>query len=170
MTAEPARQLDIDGLARQYAGPLARYFRARLGAGADVDDLVQEVFLRLAARRSDDPVNTAENYLFTVAASVLHDSFRRSARRGGAHQPFDEHRHGGEDFSPERVFLGQEQLAGVERALHELPERTRVVFILSRFEDMTYDEIARRLQISTSAIEKHMMKALAHLAKRGRPR
>ena len=165
MTADPARQFDIDDLARRYAGPLARYFRSRLGAAAEVEDLVQEVFLRLAARRGQDEVSAAENYLFTVAASVLNDSFRRKARRGGVHQLFDEQQHAGEDFSPERVFLGQEQLAVVEKALLELPERTRVIFILNRFEDMTYAEIARRLQISTSAIEKHMMKALAYLAK-----
>jgi len=170
VTPNPAQDLDIDDLARRYAGPLARYFRARVRPGADIDDLVQDVFLRLAARRGDTAVETAESYLFTVAASVLHDSFRRTARRGGEHQLFDDEKHAGEGFSPERVFLGQEQLAGVEKALHELPERTRVVFILNRFEDMTYAEIARRLQISTSAIEKHMMKALAHLAKSRRTR
>ena len=65
------------------------------------------------------------------------------------------------------MFLGQEQLRVVERALHELPERTRVVFTLHRFEEMSYAQIARRLQVSVSAIEKHMIKALAHLARRG---
>ena len=55
----------------------------------------------------------------------------------------------------------------LERALHELPERTRVVFALHRFEEMSYAQIARRLQVSVSAIEKHMIKALAHLARRG---
>lgn len=167
---EPIRSLDMDDLARRYRAPLARYFRGRLGAAADVDDLVQEVFLRLAARRDGGDVEAVENYLFTVASSVMNDSFRRTGRRGGAHALFDERLHGGEDFSPERVFIAQEQLAVVEIALHELPERTRVIFVLNRFEDMTYAQIARRLQVSVSAVEKHMSKALAHLARRGSPR
>ena len=158
----------MSDLSRRYRGPLERYFRARLGSAVDVDDLVQEVFLRLTQRGPGAPVAAVENYLFTVAASVLNDTHRRAARRGGRHQPFDDVRHSGEDFSPERVFLGREQLAAVEMALHELPERTRGIFVLNRFEEMTYREIARRLQISTSAVEKHMIKALAHLARRRR--
>lgn len=113
--------IEMDEMARRYAVPLARYFRARVRSAADIDDMVQEVFLRLAARRRDSAVDTPENYLFTVAASVLNDSFRRAARRGGAHQLFDEQLHADEDFSPERVYLGQEQLRIVVRALHELP-------------------------------------------------
>ena len=164
----PKSGIEMDEMARRYAVPLARYFRARVRSAADIDDMVQEVFLRLAARRGDSAVDTPENYLFTVAASVLNDSFRRAARRGGAHQLFDEQLHADEDFSPERVYLGQEQLRIVVRALHELPERTRTVFVLHRYEEMSYAQIARRLQVSVSAIEKHMSKALAHLSRRGR--
>jgi RNA polymerase sigma-70 factor (ECF subfamily) len=160
--------IEMDEMARRYAVPLARYFRARVRTVADVDDMVQEVFLRLAARRGGEVVETAENYLFTVAASVLNDSFRRAGRRGGDHQLFDEHKHAEEDFSPERVYLGQERLRLVETALYELPERTRIVFVLHRFEEKSYAQIARQLQVSVSAIEKHMSKALSHLSKRGR--
>ncbi|KQW68157.1 hypothetical protein ASE17_06775 [Phenylobacterium sp. Root77] len=160
--------VEMDEMARRYAVPLARYFRARVRSAADIDDMVQEVFLRLASRREGGALDAPENYLFTVAASVLNDSFRRAARRGGAHQLFDERLHAEEDFSPERLYLGQEQLRVVETALHELPERTRVVFVLHRYEEMSYSQIARRLEVSVSAIEKHMSKALAHLSKRGR--
>lgn len=45
----------------------------------------------------------------------------------------------------------------MERALLELPERTRVVFALNRYEEFTYQEIAMRLGVSVSAVEKHMM-------------
>ena len=162
----PKGDANMDEMARRYAAPLARYFRARVRSAADIDDMVQEVFLRLAARKGAT-LEAPENYLFTVAASVRNDSFRRAARRGGTHALFDERLHAEADFSPERMFLGQEQLRVVERALHELPERTRVVFTLHRFEEMSYAQIARRLQVSVSAIEKHMIKALAHLARRG---
>ena len=158
---------EIDELARRYAAPLSSYFRSRVRPGADIEDLVQEVFLRLARRSGAAEVATMESYLFKVAASVLTDSYRRAGRRGGVHQLFDEQAHAGEDFSPERLFLGQEQLRLVETALLELPERTRVVFVLHRFEEMSYLQIARRLGVSTSAIEKHMSKALAHLTRRG---
>lgn len=48
-------------------------------------------------------------------------------------------------------------------ALNELPERTRRVFVLVRFEEMSYKLVAQRLGVSVSAVEKHVMKALRHL-------
>lgn len=161
----------VDDIARRFRAPLARYFGARTRRGADVDDLVQEVFLRLARRADDTPVEMVEGYIFAVANSVLMDSHRRAARRlpeafgasddlGARAQP--------EERSPERIVLGQEELAAVERALLELPERTRIVFALNRYEEHTYQEIAASLGVSVSAVEKHMMRALAHLARRRR--
>jgi len=56
----------------------------------------------------------------------------------------------------------------VDAALLQLNERTRDVFVLSRLERMKYAEIAEMYGISVSAVEKHMIKALAHLARRVR--
>ncbi|MGA0607565.1 RNA polymerase sigma factor [Phenylobacterium sp. VNQ135] len=165
------RIAQVDDIARRFSGPLARYFGARARRGADVDDLVQEVFLRLARRADDAPVEMVEGYIFTVANSVLMDSHRRAARRlPEAFDPTGElaGRGAPEERSPERIVLGQEELAAVERALLELPERTRIVFALNRYEEHTYQEIARSLGVSVSAVEKHMIRALAHLARRRR--
>jgi RNA polymerase sigma factor (sigma-70 family) len=54
--------------------------------------------------------------------------------------------------------------------LRELPDRTRTIFILARLEDMKHSEIAQRLGISVSAVEKQLTKGLAYLALRmGKP-
>ena len=73
----PKGDANMDEMARRYAAPLARYFRARVRSAADIDDMVQEVFLRLAARKGAT-LEAPENYLFTVAASVLNDSWLSS--------------------------------------------------------------------------------------------
>lgn len=164
----PKAAQDDDDLARRLRAPLTRYFGARVRGGADVEDLVQEVFLRLARRVGDTPVEAAEGYVFAIANSVLADSYRRAARQLPAAPGDDDGRGLAEERSPERVLLGQEELAIVERALRELPERTRFAFVLSRYEELSYQEIARRLGVSVSAVEKHMMRALAHLARRRR--
>lgn len=49
--------------------------------------------------------------------------------------------------------------------LQALPERTRVIFILRRLEGLKYQDIANRFGISVSAVEKHMERAVAQLAK-----
>ena len=165
----PERASD-DDLARRLKAPLTRYFGSRVRRGADIEDLVQEVFLRLARRRGAAPVEAAEGYVFAIANSVLADSYRRASRRPQGGEPLEraESLALADSRSPERVLLGHEELAIVERALCELPERTRFAFVLSRYEELSYPEIARRLGVSVSAVEKHMMRALAHLARRRR--
>lgn len=161
----------LEALSRAYRSPLTSFFRKRIADRSDVDDLVQEVFVRLARRGDLSRIQQIEGYLFQTAASILRDRVRRRAvRRYDVHEPFDERAHAGEFFSPERVLQGRQEVAEVVAALHELPERTRAIFALHRFEELAYGEIARRLGISVSAVEKHMMKAIAHLSRRlGRP-
>ena len=56
--------------------------------------------------------------------------------------------------------------AALVRALEELPERTRDIFLMRRYEGLAYGDIAERLGISVSAIEKHVAKAVAYIARR----
>jgi RNA polymerase sigma factor (sigma-70 family) len=71
-----------------------------------------------------------------------------------------------EDLSPERVLLSEESLNDVLRTLSELGERTRDIFILFRLERMKQKDIAALLGIAQSTVEKHVMRAVMHLAER----
>ncbi len=71
-----------------------------------------------------------------------------------------------EVIEPERVLVGRDDLKLALSALGELTERTQAVFVLQRFEGRKNKEIARELGISVSAVEKHMVRALAHIARR----
>ena len=142
---------------------LRRYFSKRLPA-AQVDDLVQEVFVRIQAHEADSPIQHLDRYLFTTAASVLSDHLRRRAvRHEGDHHTLEESHHPVEELTPERVLLDREALQVVVSAIEGLPTRTRDVFVLHRFEEMTCNSIAEQLGMSVSAVEKHIMKALRAL-------
>ena len=161
----------FDVLARQFGPALARYFRKRLQQHASlqrhagVDDLVQEVLVRLVARGDGQPIEQPESYLLRAAANVWRDLLRRSrTRRADAHDEYVEHWHAVEDGGPDRVLEGNEAIAAILASLGELPERTRRVFVLRRIEGMQQKVAARRLGISVSAVEKHMIKAIRHLA------
>ena len=144
--------------------PALRAFFSRRAHPNDVEDLVQEVLLRIQKRQPDAVVNNVEGYLFEVAANVLIDRGRRDkTRRRSDHCELQEIHHPVDEVSPERVLQGREQMARAMAALNELPERTRRVFILVRFEEMSYKLVAQRLGVSVSAVEKHVMKALRHL-------
>lgn len=144
--------------------PALRAFFSRRAHPNDVEDLVQEVLLRIQKRQPGAVVGNVEGYLFEVAANVLVDRGRRDrTRRRSDHCELEEIHHPVDEVSPERVLQGREKMARAMAALGELPERTRQVFILVRFEEMSYKRVAQRLGVSISAVEKHVMKALRHL-------
>jgi RNA polymerase sigma factor (sigma-70 family) len=149
-----------------YVTGLRRYFAKRVPAD-QIDDLIQEVFLRLQAHDAKGPIEHLDRYLFTVAASVLTDqSRRRAVRHDGAHESFEERHHPVDERSPERVLLDREELDVVMQAIAALPSRTRDVFVLHRFEEMSGSRIAAALGLSVSAVEKHIMRALRVLHER----
>ena len=147
---------------------LTAYFQRRVQEQDDVQDLVQEVFLRLSTRGVDAGIDNLRGYIFQVAASVLVDrSRRRAARHHDAHVELDPERTNGADFGPDRILAGREALRVVMSAVQHMPERTRTIFVLRRLEGMSYKDIARRLGLSVSAVEKHMVRAAERLARVG---
>lgn len=154
----------LDGSLRR---SLFSYFRRRTSDFFDLEDMVQDVFERLVKRGGASKLER-ENptaYVFETASSVLNDHLRKKiTRRAGDHVPFDQNQHGGADFSPEHVLIGREQLARASVLLLQLPKRTREVFMLRRVEAMRPADVAARLGISVSAVEKNMRRAVKHLA------
>jgi RNA polymerase sigma factor (sigma-70 family) len=156
--------LDLD---RRYRVPLIRYFAKRIREAYDVDDLVQEVFIRLVRQAAIESVQQIDSYVFQTAANVIRDRARRqAARHHREHDELSESDLPTNDLSPERVLLGAEQLERAVAALEELSESTRQVFVLRRYEGMRHEEIATHLGMSVSGVRFHIEKAKAHLARR----
>lgn len=162
----------LAGLDQRFRAPLTKYFRRRVNATSDAEDLTQEVFLRLSRHQQTLSYDNIEALIFTIAANLLRDRGRRQVTRGGPAQSLDDQpalaNEPGlvEVLDAERVLLGRDELRQALAALRELGDRTQDVFVLQRLEGMKNKEIARELGISVSAVEKHMVRALTHIAKR----
>ncbi len=157
----------LEAFARRYTPALRRYFRKRESRPADIDDLIQEVFTRVAKRTGDDEIQQPEAYLLRAASNVWRDFLRKKQTHlASVHEEFDDEQllHGSE--SPEHMLQGQQAVEAVIAALNELPERSRQVFVLCRVEGMRQRQVASRLGVSVSSVEKHMIRAVAHLADR----
>jgi RNA polymerase sigma factor (sigma-70 family) len=151
------------------AGPvrswLMRYFRRRVQNYAEIEDLVQDVFARMVARDSTEPVEHLGGYVLKTASSVLTDWIRRrSSHAANLHVSFEPELHGEEELDPARILGGKEELQAATMVLLRLPERTRTVFILRRLEGQRFQDIAAHLGISVSAVEKHMVRAIHQLS------
>jgi RNA polymerase sigma factor (sigma-70 family) len=162
-----ADQAAVAALSRDLRPALLRYFERRGVATADVEDAAQEVFARLSRRDGVSAIERLDAYLFETAANVAIDYHRRGATRHvTAHDVYDDRVHALEDFSPERVYCGREEVGALLRGLRELPERTRSIFLLARLENMKQAEIAQRMGVSLSGVEKHLARAVTHLSSR----
>ncbi|TWT17951.1 RNA polymerase sigma factor [Luteimonas wenzhouensis] len=141
---------------------LRGWLRERLAlAPADVDDVVQESYARLAGMGAVDHVAEPRAYLFTVARSLVQQQLRR--RQVVAIETMAELDGLGAEApqaSPERVASAREQLALAQRLLAAMPARCRQVFRLRRIEGLSQREVSERLRISQSTVEKHMIRAL----------
>src|SRR5206468_11373094 len=95
---------------------------------------------------------------------VLTDRVRRRAVRcADSHVEYEFCPELIEELSPERVLLAREQVEMVRVVLEGLPDNVRAAFVLHRFEELGYSEIARRLGVSVSSIEKYISHALKEL-------
>ena len=155
----------LEDLSKRYRTALSRYFGKRAFQQADVEDLVQEVLVRLAVRGDGSDIKKPEAYLMRTATNVWRDFLRKKRTHAqDFHDEFLEDQYPSAENGPDSVLTGEESIVAIIRALDELPPRTRQVFVLCRIEGLRHKRIAHRLGISVSAIEKHMIKAIAHLA------
>ncbi|PYB81871.1 RNA polymerase subunit sigma-24 [Pseudomonas sp. LB-090624] len=131
----------------------------RVGCRATASDLVQELFLRFW-RRPEVQVEALDTYLLRCAGNLAIDHLRSQGSRervAEAALPVDE---AAMALAPDQAVEVDHDLQRIEAALRALPERTRQIFLLNRVHGCKYGEIAKAMQLSQSAVEKHMMRAL----------
>jgi RNA polymerase sigma factor (sigma-70 family) len=163
---------NIKSLFLAHRRELQAYLKRKLRDGETAADLTQEAFLRFAEHAPAGPaIAHPRSYLYRTAHNLAVDHVRRQQRERTDPVATDAIAGVADDRpSPERTADGQSEVAAVREALLELPERTRRVFALARIEGLTYAEVARRLQISESAVQKHLARAVKHVMQRLRPR
>lgn len=152
---------DATALVSQMRPALLRYFRRKIGSDAEAEDLTQDVIVRaLAHIHWDNPVQ-ARGYIFRAAVNRWRDQ-RRRARTRGVVVEWNEDTAGesGAGDPPEYTLIHREELQDVLRVLRSLPQKTRTVVTLIRFEHMKIAAVAEALGTSTRAIHRHLAKAM----------
>lgn len=155
--ATPERETLPDWMAR-YGPALRAYFRKKVGA-ADAEDLVQEVFVAMQARGGAQGIEHVGRYVFRVAANVMAARNRPGTWRWSEHATLDELILA-DECSPERALIAKEALEDLLAALRTSPPRAARAFILHRFEQLSYAEIADRMGVSVKAVEMNVRRTM----------
>jgi RNA polymerase sigma-70 factor (ECF subfamily) len=125
------------------------------------EDRVQDACIRLLEAQQRDVIGNKEHYFRRILRNLKIDGLRRQSR--SATVPVD-------DLlidprpSPDRAAQARQELAVVAKALEALPPRCRYAFKLHRFGNLSYADIAQRMGISNSMVEKHIAEAIFRLA------
>jgi RNA polymerase sigma factor (sigma-70 family) len=170
---EPDR---IVGVVERERARLRNFIRRRVTNAQDVEDILQEVFFELVeANRRLMPIDHVTGWLFQVARNRITDLFRRRQpeRLGDAVVVADD----GEvmrvadllpsaEAGPEAELVRRRLLAEIERALNELPEEQRAVFIAHELEGRSFKSMAAATGANVNTLLARKRYAVLHLRKR----
>ncbi len=165
-TADPAPVDDqlIINIVEEYGPSLRTYLSRWLRSPHDVEDLLQDVFIRVMNYPNLSTVESTKAFVFIVAANLLKDRNRRSYTKAAKlTTTIDNVELAAETSDPVRVLQGQEDLAKLSRTLDKLKPNTKKAFLLHRLDGHSHKEIALQMRVTTSMVEKHIMEGLKQL-------
>ncbi len=155
---------DLEELFHSYHHSLVSYLRRLMKCSHFAEEIAQDTYLRLRAKGpTTSTINHPRAYLFRTAHNLAMDQLAKQSTEW-------KHRSSSEisvDIpsatpQPDTITESRERLQRMANALNELPESCRQAFVLNKIHQMTHAEIAQKLNVSQSMVEKHLMRALAH--------
>ncbi|MBL9205689.1 MAG: RNA polymerase sigma factor [Opitutaceae bacterium] len=161
MAEPPAIPSDFTSFYRRTLAPLRRYLARLTGNAADAQEIAHDAYARVYPAMQEKDVGHPQAFLYTTARHLALDRIKRRTRA-----PFQESAAVGGDLavspSPgvESVVMAREEWALMQEAVAALPPGCRQVLLLRTVEHLSHEEIAQRLGLARSSVEKHLMRAV----------
>jgi RNA polymerase sigma factor (sigma-70 family) len=157
---------------------------SKLVPAKEVDDILQDTFIRLARNLQAKPINNIHAFINRIAINLALDYLKKSDTQNliyvGPTIPNNEYRTLEENFNPDDTILKpevvymtypsaddplqyaieDEEIANVTRVIKSLPKKCRAVFLMKKIYGFSQKEIAEKLNISESAVEKHIINGM----------
>ncbi|TRX73846.1 sigma-70 family RNA polymerase sigma factor [Pseudomonas mangiferae] len=156
---DPSLRQDVHRLYHDHHGWLQGWLRRRLGDRERAADIAHDTFLRLLVTRRLPGVGEGRRYLAQIARNLVIDQWRRQ-RIEQAYLDSLSALPEPETPSLETRAIVIETLLLIDAMLDSMPARVREAFLLSQFEGLTYPQVAARLGVSLSSVQKYMTRAI----------
>lgn len=155
----------IDAYLRKRAD-LVRFFTLRTGSAAAGEDIVQDLYIKLQGSEAPADIQNPEAYLYRMGSNLMLDRMKAQRRQAARDDSWSRER-GGDGPEPvadearaDDAVAARQRLAKVMAALDELPPQAAKAFRLHKFDGLSHGEVAERLGVSRSSVEKYIMNAL----------
>lgn len=159
-------RLAFNTLFATYYEKLCRFANTYLRHAAEAEEAVADVFVYLWKNRHQ--LTIEKNLKAYLYISVKHASLAVLKKRQPLHADLDDillETDFADSVTPEQFLVHKELQYHIDLAIGALPHRCKQVFMMSRFDNLTYREISEILDISENTVENHLVKALGHLRK-----
>ncbi len=157
------KPLVISALFTNYQKEINRFLNKRINCKHTAEDLTQEVYLSLIKKiPAQNNIHNIRAYLYKIAKNIAINHQIAEQRRKTLWQATHEHIEVSHTITPERVFDDTQKLHIIHNALEELPPLTQQIFTLTRINGMKQKEVANKLGIHITTVEKNLSKAVRH--------
>ena len=166
------RQLKtLERVIRKNDSMIVGWLTRKFGDQETAKDIAQDVYLRVWRYAHETLIENPQAILFKTASNLAANEFRARHRFRLRHLTTTIDEDGGDpiqnlasdDPSPERAAEARSDMQASMAAIDRLPEKARRAFVMSRFQEMSYQDIARELGVSVSSVEKYIITALKAL-------
>ncbi|MBL8267665.1 RNA polymerase sigma factor [Steroidobacter sp.] len=156
----------LETIEKDHGRQLRRYLAFRMrDAAADVQDLAQEVFLRLLRIERHEAIRNPQAYLYTVASHVLHQHLLRRAATPETVEIADvlTQLYAIPDTDPLLQAERDQRFEELRRQLRDISPGVYATLVLHRYYGMPLGEISQRLGVSYSMTKKYLARALKYI-------
>jgi len=155
-------ELALEELMSRYKGQLALSMSRLIKSREDIEELLQELFLRVWKNRDNLDPERYLAYLYKIAENLVYDRLRKAAREKRLSVDYFAHIIEAYSHIEEGIF-DKELLAVLQRGIQQLPEQRRRVFELCKIEGKSYEEVSQLLSISVATVNSHITNANASI-------
>lgn len=152
----------LNNLFRLHHRDAVRFAARLVGSRDNGEEIVQDAWLRLCARTNTTPIAHPKSYLFKACRNAAIDFTLRQQRERNYRVDLDSLSEADMADDTMAFYEQRRQLAVLAVSLNELPAACRLAFVMNKYEGYSHKEIAQRLGVSVSMVEKHVLRALLH--------
>jgi RNA polymerase sigma-70 factor (ECF subfamily) len=148
---------------------LVRFFTLRTGSPDTAEDVVQDLYLKISTLPTPPDLRSPEAFLYKIGTNLMLDRAKAGRRQAARDRAWSQAA-GGDGPEPvaaeppaDEAADSRQRLAKLVAAVERLPPQVATAFRLHKFEGLSHGEVAARLGVSRSAVEKYIMTALRTL-------
>lgn len=149
---------------------LVRFFTARTGSAAAGEDVVQDLYLKLSETEAPADLRNPDAYLYRMGTNLMLDRAKAGRRSAARDHAWSQHAGGGgpepvaQEAPADEAVASRQRLQRLLAALDNLPPSVASAFRLHKFDGLSHAEVAARMGVSRSSVEKYIMTALKVLS------